>query len=454
VNRTLVRPLAALALPIAFQQFMLAVSSSIDALMLGALGQDKLAGVSLAVQVQFVFNIFIGSLTIGMSVLTAQYWGAGDRERVRSVLALVLRFALTVSILFTVAAATVPTVLMSVLTDQPELIAIGAVYLRASALAFLLTGATQIYLCLMKNTGAAARGMTISVVGVLVHIALNVVLIFGPGPFPRLGVTGAAIALVVSRLLELAWAYGYSLRPGRPRARWASLLRSQGFLERQFWRYTLPVLGNMIAFGGGFTVYTMLMGRMGTDAVAANSIATIVKDLVICFCLGLGNGAGILIGGMLGRGETSLARDAGRMVSHLAIGAGVATGLVILAIRPLVLLLADLTPTAEHYLSVMLVVCAVYVIGKSINSTTIAGIFPAGGDTRFGLICDVITMWVVVIPLGYLAVFVWHWPVLWVYLLLNIDEFLKLPFVLARFRTYRWVRNLTTPASADPLHDA
>jgi Na+-driven multidrug efflux pump len=172
---------------------------------------------------------------------------------------------------------------MSVLTDQPELIAIGAVYLRASALAFLLTGATQIYLCLMKNTGAAARGMTISVVGVLVHIALNVVLIFGPGPFPRLGVTGAAIALVVSRLLELAWAYGYSLRPGRPRARWASLLRSQGFLERQFWRYTLPVLGNMIAFGGGFTVYTMLMGRMGTDAVAANSIATIVKDLVICF---------------------------------------------------------------------------------------------------------------------------------------------------------------------------
>jgi Na+-driven multidrug efflux pump len=102
----------------------------------------------------------------------------------------------------------------------------------------------------------------------------------------------------------------------------------------------------------------------------------------------------------------------------------------------------------------MLVVCAVYVIGKSINSTTIAGIFPAGGDTRFGLICDVITMWVVVIPLGYLAVFVWHWPVLWVYLLLNIDEFLKLPFVLARFRTYRWVRNLTTPASADPLHDA
>jgi putative MATE family efflux protein len=452
VPRPLLRSLAALALPIAFQQFMLAISSSVDALMLGRIGQDQLAGVSLAVQIQFVFNIFIGSLTLGMSVLVAQYWGAGDRDRAQKVLSLVLRYAAGISLLFAAATALAPRVVMSVMTDQPELIAIGADYLRASAPAFVLTGISQIYLCLMKNTGSAAHGMTISVVGVGAHIAGNVVLIFGVGPLPALGVTGAAIALVVSRCLECAWSLLFSLRSGRPRARRQGLVHLQGGLERQFWRYTLPVLGNMIAWGGGFTVYTMLMGRLGADAVAAHSIASIVKDLLVCFCPGLGNGAGILIGGMLGRGETAQAREAGRWTCRLAAGAGAVTGLVIIAIRPLVLHLADLTPQAEHYLSVMLLVCAVYVIGKSINATTVSGIFPAGGDTRFGLVCDVVTMWVVIIPLGALAVFVWHWPVLWVYLLLNVDEILKLPAVMARFRTYRWVRNLTGERTTD-IHD-
>jgi putative MATE family efflux protein len=453
-DRVFLRSLMALALPIAFQQLMLAISSSMDALMLTGVGQDALSGVSLAVQVQFVFNILIGSLTLGMSVLAAQYWGAGDREAVESVLSLVMRYAIAVSLVFTVLTAAVPVQVMSVFTNQPDLIELGARYLRVTSPSFLLTGISQIYLCLMKNTGAASRGTIISTAGVLVHLVLNGALIFGPGPLPALGVAGAAIALVASRCLEFAWSFAHSCRGGNPRVHTDELLRSDPLLVRRFWRYSLPVLGDMIAWGAGFTMYTVVMGHLGSDAVAANSIANIVKDLLVCLCLGLGNGGGILIGAMLGRGDTAGAREAGRWLVRLAIAAGGATGLVILAIRPLVVHGFALTPQADRYLSVMLIICSYYVVGKAINATTISGIFVAGGDTRFGFLCDVVTMWVVVIPLGLLAAFAWDWPVLWVYALLNTDEILKLPAVFWRFRTYRWVRTLTggsgTVARNDP----
>ena len=204
-----------------------------------------------------------------------------------------------------------------------------------------------------------------------------------------------------------------------------------------------PVLGNEIVWGVGFTMGSVILGHMGSDAVAANSIASIAKNLLICLCTGIGSGGAILVGNELGAGSLDRAKRYGEGVAKLSIVAGASTGAVLLCLSPLILRLTNLTPTAEGYLQWMLVICSYYCIGKSVNSTVIGGIFCAGGDSKFGFLCDAVTLWVIVVPLGMLAAFVWKLPVLAVYFIINLDEMIKLPAVYRHFKQYKWVKNLT-----------
>lgn len=292
--REFLRQTLALALPIAFQQLMLALSSCADTLMLTNVGQYELSAVSLAAQFQFVFSLCLAALTLGMSILVAQYWGADNTNAVERVLAFIMLYAGGLSLVFFALTLLIPETLMSIMTNDITLIAIGSQYLRVSSVSYLFIGLSQMYLCLMKNMGAAVTGMTISTVGVAVHVALNAALIYGWFGLPTLGIFGAAISTVISRAIELAWSVIAASRNGRPRLRLSMMLHPDVALQKDFWKYSLPVLGNELVWGCGFTMYTVIMGHLGTDAVAANSIANIVKDLLVCLSLGLGNAGGIL----------------------------------------------------------------------------------------------------------------------------------------------------------------
>ncbi len=432
-----------LALPIAFQQLMLALSSCADTLMLAGVGQDELSAVSLATQFQFIFSLCLAALTLGMSILVAQYWGAGNKEAVEKVLAFIMLYAGGLSLLFFVATLLLPDSLMSIMTNDATLVALGAQYLRISSVSYLFIGLSQIYLCLMKNVGAATIGMTVSTVGVIVHVALNAMLIYGWLGLPELGIFGAAISTVISRAIELIWSAAVASRNDRPRLRLRMMLHPDVMLQRDFWHYSLPVLGNELVWGCGFTMYTVIMGHLGADAVAANSIANIVKDLLVCLSLGLGNAGGILVGNLLGRNAFEEARIMGDRLCRLVALVGVGTGLLIVAVRPLALRWAGLTPQATHYLSIMLLICAYYAACGCLTNLTIAGIFPAGGDAKFGLVCDAIVMWAIVVPIGLLSAFVIKLPVLAVYALLNTDECIKMIPALIHYRKYRWINNVT-----------
>lgn len=432
-----------LALPIAFQQLMLALSSCADTLMLAGVGQDELSAVSLATQFQFIFSLCLAALTLGMSILVAQYWGAGNKEAVEKVLAFIMLYAGGLSLLFFVVTLLLPDSLMSIMTNDATLVALGAQYLRISSVSYLFIGLSQIYLCLMKNVGAATIGMTVSTVGVIVHVALNAMLIYGWLGLPELGIFGAAISTVISRAIELIWSAAVASRNDRPRLRLRMMLHPDVMLQRDFWHYSLPVLGNELVWGCGFTMYTVIMGHLGADAVAANSIANIVKDLLVCLSLGLGNAGGILVGNLLGRNAFEEARIMGDRLCRLVALVGVGTGLLIVAVRPLALRWAGLTPQATHYLSIMLLICAYYAACGCLTNLTIAGIFPAGGDAKFGLVCDAIVMWAIVVPIGLLSAFVIKLPVLAVYALLNTDECIKMIPALIHYRKYRWINNVT-----------
>lgn len=438
------RRLFSLVLPIAMQNLMTALVSASDALMLGFLNQTALSAVSLATQVQFVLNLFFAALTIGTTVLAAQYWGKQDAGAVERILAIALRCSVLISLGFFVAAFFAPELLMNIFTDETELIAAGIPYLKAVSWSYLFMGVTQVYLCVMKNSGRTLLSTIYGSSALLLNILLNAILIFGLLGFPKMGIVGAALATTISRAVEFILVLIENLHPDVVRIRFHLLIAKTDSLKRDFYQYTLPVLANELVWGCGFTMFSVIMGHLGSDAVAANSIANIIKNIIASICLGIGTGSGILVGNELGRGNLSLAKEYGGHLCRAALLAGAVSGGIILAGTPFLFTFAgNLSSQAQSYLKVMLYICSYYMIGKSINSTVVAGIFCAGGDTRFGLLCDAFTMWAIIIPIGWIAAFVIKLPVLTVYFLLNLDELVKLPAVYWHYKKYRWVRNLT-----------
>ena len=437
------KKLLTLVFPIAFQQFMLALVSASDALMLGMLTQDSLSAVSLASQVTFVENLFLMAMTIGLSMFAAQYWGKGDKGAVERIFAYVMKVTAAVSFLFFLAGMCVPGYLMRVFTNELPLIEGGRVYLRTVSLAFLLTGISRVYLCILKNTGKAAKSSVISSVSVVVNIILNAIFIFGWFGLPQMGIAGAALATVIARVIEVVWCIFETVKKDSAKLRVCHIMHNDKRLRHDFWKYSSPVLGNEIVWGVGFTMYSVIMGHLGSDAVAANSIANIVKNLGACFCMGLGSGGGIMVGNELGAGRLDKAKEYGGRLCRLSVLCGVASGIVLLALSPLILAVTDLSVTANAYLKWMLVMCSYYMVGKSVNGTTIAGIFCAGGDSKFGFLCDTVIMWCITVPLGLLTAFMLKLPVLAVYFIVNLDEIVKLPAVYRHYKKYKWVKDLT-----------
>ena len=405
------KKLTPLVFPIAFQQLMSALVSTSDTLMLGFIDQSSLSAVSLATQISFVVSLFIFGLTGAGSLLAAQYWGKGSRDDVEQVFAVMLRPMTLVGGVFTLAAFFVPKLLMRIFTPDPVLIDLGSGYLRAVALSYVLMCITQSYLCIMRNSGRATTATAISSTGVVLNIILNGILIFGLLGFPKLGAVGAALATTITRMVELVWVLAETARPDRIKLR-KRYLFGKCPLTADYWKHGTILVANNVVWGVGITMGSVILGRLGSDAVAANSIAMTMKNLVNCFCMGLASGGAI-------------------------------TAVFLISLTPLILRVAELTPQSQEYLRWMIVVCAINLIGMSNNSAVISGIFPAGGDTRFGFICDVITLWVIVVPLGMLGAFVWDLPIWVVYIFINMDEWVKMPAVFHHYRKYRWVRNLT-----------
>lgn len=421
---------------------MLALVSASDALMLGMISQDALSAVSLASQVTFVENLFLAAMTIGLSMLAAQYWGKNDRTSVEKIFAYVMKITAVVSFSFFIVSLLIPNLLMLLFTNDKDLIEGGTVYLKTVSISFFRTGISQIYLCILKNSGKAVKAGIISSVSVIINIFLNAVFIFGLFGMPKLEIAGAALATVISRLIEIIWCVSDSVKKDSVHLKLMYVIHNDVPLKKDFWKYTLPVLGNEIVWGVGFTMYSVIMGHLGTDAVAANSIANIIKNLIVCFCIGLGSGGSIMVGNELGAGRLDTAKEYGGKLCRLAIIFGIASGLIMFMLSPLILKLSNLSDTANHYLKWMIVMCSVYMVGKSVNTATIGGIFCAGGDSKFGFICDCITMWCITVPLGFIAAFALKLPVFAVYLIINLDEMVKLPAVYKHYKKYLWVKDL------------
>lgn len=438
--------IAKLVIPIVLQNLLSSLVSSADVVMLNFVGQSAISAVSLASQYAHVLFMLFYGLGTGATMLCAQYFGKKDFKAIEVVQGIALRFSLSVSIIVALLALTIPEYMMLVFTNDQELIALGAGYIRILSVCYLCWGVTEVYIAILRSVGRVAIGTVLNSIAVGLNVVLNAIFIFGWLGAPKMGVMGVALATSISRLVELALCFVVSARSEHIKLRFRTIFIRNKILFGDFIKLSLPAIGNDVVWGLAFSMYSVIIGHLGTDAVAANSLATVVRNFGTILCFGLANAGGILLGQKMGEGKLEETRSDGRKVLWLTVAAGAIGGVIVLIARPFVLMYAgsgNFTQTALEYLGVMLLINSYYVMGAAVNTTLIAGVFRAGGDSRFGLICDAIVMWVYAVPVGFLAAFVLKLPVLWVYFILCLDEFVKWPAVIHRYRSGKWLKNIT-----------
>lgn len=434
-----------LVLPIIIQNLLSAAVSSADVVMLNYVGQSSISAVSLAAQYASVlFMVFYG-LGTGVTILCAQYYGKGDMRAIQVVEGIAMRFSIPIAAAFAAAALLMPETMMLLFTNDEELISIGASYLRCMSVAYLCWGVVEVYLAVLRSINRVVISTAMNVLAFSLNILLNAVWIFGLFGAPKLGAMGVALATSLSRLIELAACVVVSLLSKDVHLNLRYIFVRNKLLFSDFVRLSLPALGNDISWSVAFSMYSVIIGHLGTDAVAANSFVVVVRNFGTILCFGMASAGGILLGNIIGENKLEEAREGARKLMKLTVITGAIGGVIVLASMPLVMAYAreSLSEQAMYYLRNMLLINTYYVMGAAVNTTLIAGVFRAGGDSRFGFVCDTIDMWCYAVPLGFIAAFALKLPVMWVYFLLCTDEFVKWPWVIGHYRKGTWLRNIT-----------
>lgn len=433
-----------LVIPVVIQNLLSAAVSSADVVMLNYVSQDAISAVSLASQYANVLFMIYYGLGTGATMLCAQYYGKKDYMAIRAVEGIALRFSLIVSAVFAALALCVPEQMMRLFTNEQRLIELGADYLRYMSVAYLCWSVIEVYLSVLRSMERVTICMVLNMVAFGLNVLLNAVFIFGLFGAPKMGVSGVALATAISRVMELLGCILVSICSKEVKLDLRYLFIRNKPLFGDFVKLSLPALGNDVVWGVGFSMYSVILGHLGSDAVAANSLVTVVRQFGTVLCYGMASAGGILLGKLIGerQPEELIRRDASLLI-RLTIACGVLGGLLVLAATPFVLRYATLSETAMGYLKTMLLINTYYITGTALNTTMICGIFRSGGDSKFGFYCDLIDMWAYAVPLGFFSAFVLRLPVRWVYFLLMTDEFVKWPFVIRHYKKGQWLRNIT-----------
>ena len=434
-----------LVLPILIQNLLSSMVSSADVIMLSAVDQDSISAVSLASQyANILFSVFYG-LGTGVTMLCAQYYGKKDMKAINVVQGIAMRFSMVFCTAFALCAAIFPKRMMWLFTKNERLIELGADYLRVISISYFCWGIIEVYLAVLRSIERVAICSVLNIMAFGLNVFLNAVLLFGWFGAPKLGVLGVAIATSASRVIELLGCFIVSYFSKDAKLKFSYMFIKNKVLFKDFVRLSLPALCNDVVWGVAFSMYAAIIGNISDDAVAANAVAVVVRNFGTIFCYGIASAGGVLIGKIIGENDLEGAKVGAKKMMKLTVISGIVGGIIVLVASPAVMAYsaAKLTPTALGYLKWMLIINSYYISGTAVNTSLIAGIFRAGGDSKFGFICDTIDMWCYAIPVGLLAAFVFKWPVMVVYFLLCTDEFVKWPWVIRHYKSGKWLNNIT-----------
>lgn len=451
-DRQFLKTLVTLMLPMVAQNLITLAAQMMDSLMLGRLGQIELSASSLANQPFFIFNLLIFGMASGSSVLNAQFWGKGDVRSIKIVISICLKVALTVSILLGAAVIIFPETVMRIYTDDPEIIAAGAEYLKIVGFCYFFFGLSNTLLTTIRSVGIVRIAVIDSIFSLVCNSCLNYLLIFGSFGFPKLGIRGAAIATVIARMGEAVIVLVYIL----------VIDRKLRFKIRDFWEFDvgllknylkngLPVAFNEVLWSVGISIQSMVMGRLGASVVSASQIASIVQQFSSVLIFGVANAAAIIIGNDIGAGKMERARERVTWFRIIGVILGIFASCLILGLSGPVVSFYNVPEETKQLAIEMLRVLAVIVLFVAQTGIGVVGLLRGGGDPRFALFVDLAGLWLVATPAALLSAFVFGAPVLVVYACTKLDEPVKLLMLAWRMRNHHWMRDVTGEGAPQQL---
>lgn len=442
-DRSFYKTLIALAIPISLQNLITFAVGFADNLMIGRLGDNAISGVYVGGQVQTVVQMFVAGIEGAILILAAQYWGKKDTESIRRVVSIGVKLAAAVGFLFSLATVLLPGAIIGLFTKEAGVIAEGTVYLQIVGFTYLFFSISQVMIAAMRSVETAKIGLYISIMALVVNVGLNYVLIFGKLGLPAMGVKGAAIATLISRILEAAVSMGYAFLADRKlKLKPRDLLRTDRLLLMDFIKYGLPIIGGQVVWSVNMLANTKIMGAYSAGVMAAVSITGMLHNLIYVWMNGLSSAVGIITGKTVGAGKYETMKEYARTVQMIFLFVGILSGGLVLLFRDGFVSLYDVTPEALSYSKQFINVISVTIIGTCYQAACLFGLVKSGGDISFVFKNDTIFVFLVVLP----SAIICQWlnaPAWVVFAALKCDQILKCFVAVVKINRFNWMKNLT-----------
>ena len=447
----------AITVPIALQNLLSNLLTMIDTVMISSLGETSIAGVGLANKVFFVFALLLFGICSGSGILASQYYGKRELHNIRRVLAMSLLISVGASFLFVIAGVFFPTYVMRIFTPSPETIAIGASFLAVIALSYPLTAVTQSFVTILRSMNYVKLPVIITSIAIAINIFLNYCLIFGHFGFPELGVVGSALATLIARIVECASLLIVVFRHkvgdkgigdfihkkyDKEQGKETAFLNS--VFVKKYMSMASPVIANEFMWGVGVTMYSLVYGRMGDDAVAVSTITGTIENLALVFFFGICSAAAVILGNEMGANRLEEAEEHAKYYMILLlmltfIGAGLT-----LVLKEPIIHLFHMPEEVNSYIRFCLTAFALYMPIRMLNCLIVVAILRSGGDTRAALFLDVSSVWLIGVPMAVLGGLVFKFPVYVVYIMIATEEVYKITLGMLRYRKKKWLRNIVS----------
>jgi putative MATE family efflux protein len=432
-----------IGIPIALQSLIMSSLNMVGVVMIGQLGAVPVAAVGLANQIFFLLNLMLFGIYTGSAMFTAQLWGVKDIPNIRKVLGLALTLGLGTGTLFLIIAEVFPAAALSIYSQDPAVIALGSSYLRILGFSFIPYAISFCYAIVLRSTGDVKTPLVVTLTSLSLNTLLSYGLIFGKLGLPALGVYGAGLAVLISRIVELLLILLLTYRKDSPSAAKLRELFSYNLdFAKKVLKPVLPVVANEILWSLGITAYSVVYARISTDSIAAMNIVASIDQMALVLFNGIGHACAIMVGNWIGAGDEEQAFRYAARSEALGMLGGVGIGALVLVSSNIILSLYQVPPDVIAYAHNALIILGLLLWLRASNMIMFIGIFRSGGDTRFALILDGLIIWVVGVPLAFLGAFVFHLPVYWVYLLVMSEEITKWCLGAYRFFTRKWIHNL------------
>lgn len=442
-DRAFYKNVAKIAIPISLQSLITIGVNMMDTIMLGKLGEVAISASSLANQFISLFQICCMGMGMGASVLTSRFWGKQDIASLKKSVTIMYRLCFVIGLGFTLATIIAPGTLMQIYTSETAVIEQGIGYFRWSIPCYWLLGFSLTTTIVLRSIGQVKIPLVCSIIAFFINIGANWIFIFGHLGAPEMGVEGAALGTLISRIFEFTFICGYFLLVEKKVAyRIRNIFMKCGDMVKEYLRISIPVLISDALLGLGNNAVAMVIGRLGANFVSANAITTVTMQLSTVFIQGISNASAIITGHTLGQGDTERAQKQGYTFLGLGAAIGLFAGLLIAAISDLIISFYDITPETREIAEQLMLAIGFIVFFQAMNSILTKGVLRGGGDTKFLMIADILFLWAASVPLGALAGLYWHLSPFLIYTCLKIDQIIKAIWCIFRLRSRKWIKKI------------